>query len=214
MRIRYMVAACAGVLFATSPARAENTPLDEIKGSEQNTAGVNVTVMTGGCTKKEDFQVSTRPGASGVMDVELKRLHADRCKGNFPDGIKIQFTWGDLKLPEGTKLAVKNPLEGKARASKRTGNRAVSAAPEKQAASNPLEKQVVAGMTGSAAKSVKPRKKAAKRCLRSKYRKHGCVKVRARHHAHRSKLAMRRVVRRHRVHHHRSREVQQDCLFD
>lgn len=212
MRIRYMVAACAGVLFATSPARAENAPLDEIKGSEQNTAGVNVTVMTGGCTKKEDFQVSTHPGTSGVMDIEFKRLHADRCKGNFPDGIKIQFTWGDLKLPEGTKLAIKNPVEGKkARPSKRAETKA---APEKQAASNPLKKTVVAGMTGSAAKSVKPRKKAAKRCLRSKYRKHGCVKARARHHAHRTKSSMRRAARRHRAYHHRPREVQHECPFD
>lgn len=156
MVVRYMIAACAGALIAATPARAGNAPLAEIKASEANEAGVNVTVPTGGCTSKTDFEVSTHAGAAGITDVEFRRLNQDTCKGNFPEGVKLQFTWGDLKVPAGTKVAVKNPVE--------TAHKVALVSTPKSA-------------------KLKKKKKVVKRCLRSKHRKHGCVTHRARHHA-------------------------------
>lgn len=174
MVVKYVAAACAGVLIATSPALAESAPVAEVISSEANDTGVNITVPTGGCTSKADFEVSTHPGTGGVTDVQIRRLKPDRCKGNFPAGIKLQFTWGDLKVPAGTRLAVTNPVEAR---------------------TTVLAKQH---------REVKPvKKKRAKRCLRSKYGKHGCAKPRARRHVHRMKPSMRHAYRYHRRHHHR-----------
>jgi Fe-S cluster assembly iron-binding protein IscA len=85
--------------------------LEKIISSEPAPTGITVTVATGGCTEKADFQVSSSPGADGKTSIELKRTKADSCKGNFPDGLKLHYTWAELKLPDGTQVAVKNPAD-------------------------------------------------------------------------------------------------------
>ncbi len=92
-------------------AAATPSPPEELIAAEPTTAGITITVPTGGCTSKDDFEVSSSPLKDGQASLEFHRLFRDTCKGNFPDGLKLQFTWAELKLPEGTKLSVKNPLE-------------------------------------------------------------------------------------------------------
>lgn len=191
MVVKYVMAACTGVMLAASPARSETAPLAEIMASEPNEAGVNVTVPTGGCTTKADFTVSTHAGKNGVTDVEIRRPKRDACKGNFPAGIKVQFTWGDLKVPAGTKIAVKNPIEARASVLQLRGKAA--AQPE-----TATEKKATV--------AKKAKKKVAKRCLRSKLRKHGCTVKAAKRHVRRGKLHKLRAHhhrhRHHRVHRH------------
>ena len=93
-----------------SPAGAAQE-LERIVSAEPTPAGIAVTVPTGGCTKKADFDVSSSPVSGGKATVELRRTKPDTCKGNFPDGLKLQYTWTELNLPEGTQLSVKNPVE-------------------------------------------------------------------------------------------------------
>ncbi len=85
--------------------------LEKIISSEPAPTGITVTVATGGCTGKADFQVSSSAVADGKTSIELRRTKADTCKGNFPDGLKLHYTWGELKLPDGTQIMVKNPAD-------------------------------------------------------------------------------------------------------
>jgi hypothetical protein len=110
-----------------SPAEA---PLADILKAEPTDAGINVTVPTGGCTKKADFELSSQPPAQGAAKVEIRRLKSDWCKGNFPDGIKFLFSWDDLKLPAGTKLSLANPVAGHAAQAREVRQSSV-AAPKK-----------------------------------------------------------------------------------
>ncbi len=104
--------ALALLLLARGPCTAAASPdLEEVMAVEATNAGVTLTVPTGGCTQKSDFEVSSSPIKNGQASVEFRRLFRDTCKGFFPEGLKLQFTWADLKLPEGTKLTVKNPIE-------------------------------------------------------------------------------------------------------
>ncbi|MFY9643185.1 MAG: hypothetical protein WCD20_14705 [Rhodomicrobium sp.] len=104
--------ALALVLLARGPCAAEaSSDLDEVMAVEATKTGVTLTVPTGGCTQKADFEVSSSPVTNGQAAVEFRRLFRDTCKGFFPEGLKLDFTWADLKLPEGTKVAVKNPIE-------------------------------------------------------------------------------------------------------
>ncbi len=104
--------ALALVLLAGGPCAAAAPPdLEEVLAVEPTTEGIAVTVPTGGCTEKSDFEVSSSPIQNGQASIEFRRLYRDTCKGFFPEGLKLQFTWADLKLPEGTKLTVKNPIE-------------------------------------------------------------------------------------------------------
>ncbi len=100
------------VAFALLPAwqcaGAERVPLAELLVAETTDAGLSVTVPTGGCTQKSDFEIKASTVSNGGASVEIRRLRKDTCKGNFPEGLKLVFTWDDLKLPANTKLGVKN----------------------------------------------------------------------------------------------------------
>ena len=93
-----------------SPAGAAQE-LERIVSTETTPAGIAVTVATGGCTRKADFEVTSSAVSGGKATVELRRTKPDTCKGNFPDGLKLQYTWAELNIPEGTQLSLKNPLE-------------------------------------------------------------------------------------------------------
>ena len=110
MVLKLKLAAGAVCLVLAAQAHAEQARLAEVISAEPVEAGINVTVPTGGCTKKADFEVSASQASIGAAKIEIRRLKLDSCKGNFPDGLKLLFTWDDLKLPAGTKLTVANPV--------------------------------------------------------------------------------------------------------
>ncbi|MFZ1109163.1 MAG: hypothetical protein WAN43_12585 [Rhodomicrobium sp.] len=128
MVVNYRVAASAACLLIAVQARAAETPpLADLLAAKPTDAGIDVTVTTGGCTKKADFAVSAQPPAQGAAKVEIRRLKSDWCKGNFPDGIKLTFTWEELKLPAGTKLSLANPVAGQAAQAAETRKASVAA---------------------------------------------------------------------------------------
>jgi len=107
---RILLITAFALLPALECAGAEPAPLAELLAAETTAAGLNVTVPTGGCTQKSDFDVTSRALAHGGASIEIRRLREDSCKGNFPDGLKLVFTWDDLKLPGPTKLTIKNRI--------------------------------------------------------------------------------------------------------
>ena len=108
MDARHTAMMYACFLLAASSAAAKDAPLAQLKAAEPTEGGLSVTVPTGGCTDKADFTISAKRDADGTASVEIKRLKPDDCKGNFPRGLKLLFSWTELKLPAGTKLNVKS----------------------------------------------------------------------------------------------------------
>src|SRR5262249_19779283 len=98
------------LLPAASCLGAEPLPLAGLLAAETTEAGLSVTVPTGGCTQKSDFEITANRLGAGEASVEIRRPRPDHCKGNFPGGAKLEFTWDDLKLPKDTKLVVKNHI--------------------------------------------------------------------------------------------------------
>jgi hypothetical protein len=182
MHTRYWVAAGAACLFVAADARAAEAPLADIMAAKPGDAGIDVTVPTGGCTKKADFEVAAQPAVKGAARIEIRRLKSDFCKGNFPDGLKLSFTWDDLRLPAGTKLKLANAVAGQA-----------------------VEPQEVRKV------SVAVPKKFKKRCKRSSRGKRWCKARHVKRYAHKAwrhgsahsyKAGYTRVQKRH---HHRRR---------
>jgi hypothetical protein len=99
------------LLAAGKPATVSASTMEELVAAEKTPSGITITVETGGCTKKSDFEVDSSPVKNGEASIEFRRLSEDTCKGNFPDGVKLDFTWADLKLPQGTKFSIKNRVE-------------------------------------------------------------------------------------------------------
>ncbi len=96
------------LLVAAHCPAAASQELERVIAAEPTPAGITITVATGGCAKKADFEIASSPVTDGKASIELRRTKPDPCKGNFPDGLKLQFGWAELKLPEGTQLALKN----------------------------------------------------------------------------------------------------------
>ena len=97
--------------LAAPPVRAG--ALETLLAAETTEAGLSLKVRTGGCTKKEDFEITAKPSAAGA-EITARRIKPDDCKGNFPGGTVLQFSWADLKLAPGTRLIVANLIESKA----------------------------------------------------------------------------------------------------
>ncbi len=101
---------CVWVFLTVGCRFAQSEPLERLLAAETQADGISVTVPTGGCTSKSDFEMSSHMAGDGRAEIEFKRLKPDDCKGNFPRGLKLFFSWNDLKLPAATTLVVKNPV--------------------------------------------------------------------------------------------------------
>lgn len=92
--------------FATGAAFAETTT-EAIMGFTTDSDGVTFQVMSGGCTRKSDFQVmllEVQPA-----QVLLKRVKMDGCEAYLPFGTKVTFSYSELGLGEGQEFRIGNP---------------------------------------------------------------------------------------------------------
>jgi|SRR5208337_3676963 len=90
--------------------QAEPAVLEKLLAVKFTKMGVTLTVWTGGCTKKSDFEIMSRRLKKRVVSIEVRRLAPDVCKGNFPDGVKLLFSWSELRAPNRTKILLRNPI--------------------------------------------------------------------------------------------------------
>jgi hypothetical protein len=116
-------AIASSIALSCRCATADPAELEELLASERTPAGIDITVETGGCTGKSDFEVTSDPVKNGEAGIAFRRLTRDDCKGFYPKGLKLHYSWTDLKLPEGTKLSVKNPIGNQAATEAAPSNR-------------------------------------------------------------------------------------------
>jgi hypothetical protein len=115
----FCVFLCAAIPLSFGPiAKAESVALETLLAAKPTKSGLTLTVSTGGCTKKSDFEIASHRIRKGVASIEARRLMPDVCKGNFPDGMKLSFTWAELKVPKKTKILIRNPIERQGRSAR------------------------------------------------------------------------------------------------
>src|SRR5688572_20101660 len=64
-------------------------------------------VHTGGCTSADDFQLNVRR-SNGQADVTLVRVTPDNCKGDFPEGTEITFSYNAAGLTHAEAVRLMN----------------------------------------------------------------------------------------------------------
>lgn len=67
--------------------------------------GLDLGVLSGGCTKKEHFSVVKSPLSDGKMQVSLKRDIPDHCK-MVQHPIDLKYTYKELGIKEGTSVSI------------------------------------------------------------------------------------------------------------
>jgi len=90
--------------------QAEPAALEKLLAAKPSKSGLILTVSTGGCTKKSDFEITSHRVKKRVASIEVRRLAPDACKGNFPDGMQLSFSWNELRVSSKTKILIKNPV--------------------------------------------------------------------------------------------------------
>jgi hypothetical protein len=115
---KYIIFICAIMLLPLQATQAAPAPLEKLLGARQTKDGLTVTVVTGGCTKKSDFEIITRHRKRNTVVIELHRVTSDDCKGNFPEGIKMNFSRKELKVGNNSKITLRNEIEKPAHVSK------------------------------------------------------------------------------------------------
>jgi len=66
-------------------------------------------VFSGGCTETEHFHLDVRRRNSNA-EVTLTRLVPDNCKGDFPDGAEIRFSYAKIGLERNDAIRLCNPV--------------------------------------------------------------------------------------------------------
>jgi hypothetical protein len=108
---RWIIVICIAMLLAfAQTARAEPAALEKLLTAKPTKTGLTLTVSTGGCTKKSDFEITSHRLKRHVASVEVRRLAPDTCKGNFPEGTKLSFSWSELRVRKHSKILIKNPI--------------------------------------------------------------------------------------------------------
>ncbi len=107
MYIRPLIITFPLLLFGINNSFAQQQNLEEIFLANPNNEGIEITVYTGGCTDKSDFNIIVEKAESNK--ISLIRKIKDNCKANIPP-LPIQFTWEDLKLLKNSKLIIANPI--------------------------------------------------------------------------------------------------------
>lgn len=106
--------ACAGV--PSSPARPapDRADLERLIYARGESGGLRVRAASRGCTSEDSFDVITEfapPGATGAYAVSLVRKVPDECAGDpLPNGVALFYARGELGLPPGARIVVRNPV--------------------------------------------------------------------------------------------------------
>ena len=82
----------AAIALASSASSADPTAVERksVVSEEQ----VEINVPTNGCTGKDSFSVKVDEAGK----VELRRVEPDHCKGWFPSGEWVTYSWSELGL--------------------------------------------------------------------------------------------------------------------
>ena len=99
-----------GLILLASVVSANEEQIGEVLGEVIfDEVGVTVTVLSGGCTYKEDFEVVVNKNVDAPTEIFIARIRRDFCKrAPFPK--EIQFSYGELGVDEDDDFEVVNPV--------------------------------------------------------------------------------------------------------
>ena len=92
--------------FSLSQANASTS--ESLLGVNTSSEGIEFQVYSGGCTKKQDFELLQLE--SFPVQLDLRRLNKDFCEAYLPYGTKILYTWDELGVSQGTRFILRNDI--------------------------------------------------------------------------------------------------------
>jgi hypothetical protein len=109
--VKKQLAAVVMIGMNTSIAQVSALP---ILGYERDEGGLEVRVPTGGCTSKGDFGIEKNTVGTNHNFITIIRNREDFCKGYFPEGTLLHFSWAELGLNLHEGFSVTNTVDPRA----------------------------------------------------------------------------------------------------
>jgi hypothetical protein len=97
------------IFLSTASIAKAASEVDSILGFSVDSEGITYQVISGGCTKKADFNVNLTVNQNQRIELKLLRNKQDFCEAYLPYGTNIKFSWTELGLKAGSMVKVANP---------------------------------------------------------------------------------------------------------
>lgn len=87
--------------------------LELLRGLDISDDQLNIRVDSGGCTKKEHFEIEIIKGITGQPPfiIEIYRIIPDECEAFMPNGVLLEFSLKELALKPTDILEIKNKFK-------------------------------------------------------------------------------------------------------
>lgn len=110
--LRNLLASALIGVFSASPAFAAGGTEEVLLGVKIDSNNLELTVATGGCTKKGDFSVEVNKGFTGKPPylLTVRRIRPDDCKAMMSDGTVIRFSKEELGLSGIVEMTLTNKI--------------------------------------------------------------------------------------------------------
>lgn len=103
------------LFLAQSKALGQEPEIEVLKAISVNQKGIVITVRTGGCTDRSDFEFEFLENDQG-LEIAIVRKTKDYCKGYFPKGVQYSFSWEETGLnDDSSEVRIINPISMGAR---------------------------------------------------------------------------------------------------
>jgi hypothetical protein len=93
-----------------TPATRPFAELEPVYRADATREGLTISVGSNGCTTKGDFAVYAAPQPDGGLQLAFGRKRIDPCKSFAIGRTDLSFTWAELGIPAGSRIALLNPL--------------------------------------------------------------------------------------------------------
>ena len=144
-----IIALYIGVFGISQAAFAEPTE-EVLLGLDLNTKTLDLHVASGGCTKKDDFEIEVNKGFTGRPPylVTVRRIRSDNCKKLMPEGVKLSFDRGKLGLDGLVEFTITNKIGNTSQHRVKTGK-------EEEAMTNDVIEKPVSTLIGKPSRVYK-----------------------------------------------------------
>jgi hypothetical protein len=110
IKLAFAALALFAVLVAGAMAKADEPNWHQVRllGFKTGPGGIAFQVPTGGCLKKTDFAARALRDGSGPVYLQLLSARVDNCRGAFPYGTTIRFSYDEMGIQVGESFVILN----------------------------------------------------------------------------------------------------------
>jgi hypothetical protein len=98
-----------GLILATFALNSQAETFEKILGYSYDDSGVELQVLSGGCTNKASFEIQRRL-VNQILTFGFKRIVYDGCLALIPYGVKVKYSYAEMGVSPFQQFKVLNSI--------------------------------------------------------------------------------------------------------